>query len=449
MDQNHRTVGGSPMANIKAIVVTTATQRLHHHKMHIALCLVTTILMVAVLAFLPATTPAQWIICIIACCCPLGIAFAPVPMSVISFAVVLLLMFTPGISLSDAGSIIHMLTPLAIGTLAYSTPTRWSIWSLVASIITLLLAFDFRHALSQGEALSLFVFLVLYIVTYASCASIRTIAIDDRQRHRDAELELLQTQQAHQQEVTRFAQMTHDAVTANLSSIFLLAQQHIDTLDTAGNAVHASDRDWQTVRQLSESALASIRSVIRTMNCADEQPRNNQTDDSHDLPLPSRIGIAIEQGQHLLAPHRMHVDVHISGQISSPVCIQSGDEAVTLIGEIFTNLLRHASPDSAPMLTIAYDDDNMSLMQTNALTPKSTRGRGTDQQSPKVAQASASHDGALPQSQSGLVLHRGIIESLGGELRFNSEDETWTLYARIPLHPQRHAADENHNVAAR
>ena len=449
MDQNHRTVGGSPMANIKAIVVTTATQRLHHHKMHIALCLVTTILMVAVLAFLPATTPAQWIICIIACCCPLGIAFAPVPMSVISFAVVLLLMFTPGISLSDAGSIIHMLTPLAIGTLAYSTPTRWSIWSLVASIITLLLAFDPHQALSPGEALSLFVFLALYIVTYAICASIRTITIDDRQRHRDAELELLRTQQAHQQEVTKFAQMTHDAVTANLSSIFLLAQQHIDTLDTAGNAVHASDRDWQTVRQLSESALASIRSVIRTMSSADEQPRNDQTDDSHDLPLPSRIGIAIEQGQHLLAPHRMHVDVHISGQISSPVCIQSGDEAVTLIGEIFTNLLRHASPDSAPMLTIAYDDDNMSLMQTNALTPKSTRGRGTDQQSPKVAQASASHDGALPQSQSGLVLHRGIIESLGGELRFNSEDETWTLYARIPLHPQRHAADENHNVAAR
>ena len=448
MDENHRTVGGSPMANIKTIV-TTATQRLHHHKMHIALCLVTTILMAAVLTFFPATTPARWIICIIACCCPLGIAFAPVPMSVISFAVVLLLMFTPGISLSDAGSIIHMLTPLAIGTLAYSTPTRWSIWSLVVSIITLLLAFDPRHALSQGEALSFFVLLVLYIVTYASCASIRAIAIDDRQRHRDAELELLRTQQAHQQEVTKFAQMTHDAVTANLSSIFLLAQQHIDTLDTAGNAVHASDGDWQTVRQLSESALASIRSVIRTMNSADEQPRDDQTDDSRDLPLPSRIGIAIEQGQHLLAPHRMHVDVHISGQISSPVCVQSGDEAVTLIGEIFTNLLRHASPDSAPMLTIAYDDDNMSLMQTNALTPKSTRGRGTDQQSPKVAQASASHDGALPQSQSGLALHRGIIESFGGELRFNSEDETWTLYARIPLHPQSHAADENHNVAAR
>lgn len=58
--------------------------------------LVATILMAAVLTFLPATTPTQWIICIIACCCPLGIAFAPVPMSVISFAVVLLLMFTPG-----------------------------------------------------------------------------------------------------------------------------------------------------------------------------------------------------------------------------------------------------------------------------------------------------------------------------------------------------------------
>lgn len=315
---------------------------------------------------------------------------------------------------------------------------------------------------------------MLYIVTYASCASIRTIAIDDRQRHRDAELELLRTQQAHQHEVTKFAQMTHDAVTANLSSIFLLAQQHIDAIDAVGatgvissaagatygatddaaakiasNAASASEEDWRTVRQLSESALASIRSVIRTMNSADEQPRNDQTDDSHDLPLPSRIGIAIEQGQHLLTPHRMHVDVHISGQISSPVCVQSGDEAVTLIGEIFTNLLRHASPDSAPMLTITYDDDNMSLMQTNALAHKGTRGRGTDQQSPKVAQASASHDGALPRSQSGLLLHRGIIESLGGELRFNSEDETWTLYARIPLHPQSHAADENHNVAAR
>lgn len=428
MDENHRTV-------ISNTIATVIPQRLRHHKLHVALCLVTTILMIAVLAFFPAQTPMQWMACVIACCCPLGIAFAPVPMSVISFAVVLLLMFTPGISLSDAGSIIHMLTPLAIGTLAYSTPTQWSIWGLVTSIVTLLLAFDPREALSQGDALSFFVLLALYIVTYAICASIRTIAIDDRQRHRDAELELLRTQQAHQQEVTKFAQMTHDAVTANLSSIFLLAQQHIDTLDTADNAAHASDGDWQTVRQLSESALASIRSVIRTMNSADEQPRNDQTDDSRGLPLPSRIGIAIEQGQHLLAPHHMHVDVHISGQISSPVCVQSGDEAVKLIGEVFTNLLRHASPDSAPMLTIAYDDDNMSLMQTNALTPKSTRGRGTDQQSQKVAQASASHDGALPQSQSGLALHRGIIESLGGELRFNSEDETWTLYARIPLHP--------------
>ncbi len=444
MDENHRTVGSSPMANIKTMIVTTAEQRLHHHKMHIALCLVATILMAAVLTFLPATTPAQWIICIIACCCPLGIAFAPVPMSVISFVVVLLLMFTPGISLSDAGSIIHMLTPLAIGTLAYSTPTQWSIWGLVASIVTLLLAFDPREALSQGDALSFFVLLALYIVTYAMCASIRTITIDDRQRHRDAELELLQTQQAHQREVTRFAQMTHDAVTANLSSIFLLAQQHIDAIDTAGatgaiTTAAASEEDWRTVRQLSESALASIRSVIRTMNSADEQPRDDQTDDSRDLPLPSRIGIAIEQGQHLLAPHRMHVDVHISGQISSPVSAQSGDEAVTLIWEIFTNLLRHASPDSAPMLAITYDDDNMSLMQTNALASKGTRGRGTDQQSLEVAQASASHDDALPRSQSGLLLHRSIIESLGGELRFNSEDETWTLYARIPLHPDTQA----------
>ncbi|MCF2561590.1 hypothetical protein I6E06_03755 [Bifidobacterium boum] len=459
MDENHRTV-------ISNTISTIIPQRLRHHKLHVALCLVTTILMIAVLAFFPAKTPVQWMACVIACCCPLGIALAPVPMSVISFAVVLLLIFTPGISLSDAGSIIHMLTPLAIGTLAYSTPTRWSIWSLVASIITLLLAFDFRHALPQGEALSLFVFLVLYIVTYASCASIRTIAIDDRQRHRDAELELLQTQQAHQQEVTRFAQMTHDAVTANLSSIFLLAQQHIDAIDAAGatnainadddatygatddaagdaaaniagNAAATSEQDWRTVRQLSESALASIRSVIRTMNSADEQPRNDQTDDSRDLPLPSRIGIAIEQGQHLLVPHHMHVDVHMSGQISSPspICARSGDEAVTLVGEIFTNLLRHASPDSAPMLTITYDDDNMSLMQTNALTPQKTSKRGTERQSPGMPQTEATHDGTLPQSQSGLALHRDIIESLGGELRFNSEDGTWTLYARIPLHP--------------
>lgn len=444
MDENHRTVGGSSMANIKTMIVPRAMQRLHHHKMHIALCIVTTILMVAVLAFLPATTPAQWIICIIACCCPLGIAFAPVPMSVISFAIVLLLMFTPGISLSDAGSIIHMLTPLAIGTLAYSTPTQWSIWGLVTSIVTLLLAFDPREALSQGDVLSFFVLLALYIVTYAMCASIRTITIDDRQRHRDAELELLQTQQAHQREVTRFAQMTHDAVTANLSSMFLLAQQHIDASSTPRNAdVMQEEQDWRTVRQLSESALASIRSVIRTMNTLDEHPQDNPDNGLHDLPLPSRVGIAIEQGKHLLVPHHMHVDVHVSGQISSPTCAQSSDEAVTLIGEIFTNLLRHASPDSAPVLTITYDDDTMSLMQTNALTSESTRKHGTDQQSPKVAQASASHDGTLPRSQSGLLLHRGVIESLGGELRFNSEDETWTLYARIPLHPDVQAKERS------
>ena len=407
MDENHRTVGGSPMANIKTMIAPRTTQRLHHHKMHIALCLVATILMAAVLTFLPATTPTQWIICIIACCCPLGIAFAPVPMSVISFAVVLLLMFTPGISLSDAGSIIHMLTPLAIGTLAYSTPTQWSVWGLVTSIVTLLLAFDPREALSQGDALSFFVLLALYIVTYAMCASIRTIAIDDRQRHRDAELELLQTQQAH---------------------------QRIDMLDTAGKTADASDEDWRTVRQLSESALASIRSVIRTMNASDERPEDHHGA-LHNLPLPQRIGIAIEQGQHLLAPHHMHVDVHTSGQISSPACTRSGDEAVTLIGEIFTNLLRHASPDSAPMLTISYDDDNMSLMQTNALTHKNTRRHGTGRQSPEASQGPAASGDALPRSQSGLLLHRGVIESLGGELRFNSEDETWTLYARIPLHP--------------
>lgn len=454
MDENHRTVSGSSMANLKTAIMTTAARRLHHHKLHIALCLVTAILMVAVLVFLPAKAPVQWTICIIACCFPLGIAFAPVPMSVVSFAIVLLLIATPGLSLSEAGSIVYMLTPLAVGTLAYSAPARWSIWSLVASIITLLLAFGPHTALSQGDALSFFVFLALYIVTYAICTSIRTIAIDDRQRHRDAELELLRTQQAHQQEVTQFAQMAHDAVTANLSSMFLLAQQHLDAIDAAGatNAIHAADdatygttddaaatseQDWRTVRQLSESALASIRSVIRTMNSADEQPHNDQTDDSRDLPLPSRIGIAIEQGQHLLVPHHMHVDVHMSGQISSPspICTRSGDEAVTLVGEIFTNLLRHASPDSAPMLTITYDDDNMSLMQTNALTPQTTPRRGTERQSPGTAQTEATHDDALPQSQSGLALHRDIIESLGGELRFNSEDGTWTLYARIPLHP--------------
>lgn len=56
------------------------------------------------------------------------------------------------------------------------------------------------------------------------------------------------------------------------------------------------------------------------------------------------------------------------GRYHLPPAHGQATEAVTLIGEIFTNLLRHASPDSAPMLTISYDDDNMSLMQTNALT---------------------------------------------------------------------------------
>ena len=437
MDENHRTVGGSPMANIKTMIAPRTTQRLHHHKMHIALCLVATILMAAVLTFLPATTPTQWIICIIACCCPLGIAFAPVPMSVISFAVVLLLMFTPGISLSDAGSIIHMLTPLAIGTLAYSTPTQWSVWGSCHFDRHLAAGpFDPREAALARGTRSLLRAARPCTSSRSGCARpSRTIAIDDRQRHRDAELELLQTQQAHQREVTRFAQMTHDAVTASLSSIFLLAQQHIDMLDTAGKTADASDEDWRTVRQLSESALASIRSVIRTMNASDERPEDHLDGALHNLPLPQRIGIAIEQGQHLLAPHHMHVDVHTSGQISSPACTRSGDEAVTLIGEIFTNLLRHASPDSVPMLTISYDDDNMSLMQTNALTHKNTRRHGTGRQSPEASQGPAASGDALPRSQSGLLLHRGVIESLGGELRFNSEDETWTLYARIPLHP--------------
>ena len=87
------------------------------------------------------------------------------------------------------------------------------------------------------------------------------------------------------------------------------------------------------------------------------------------------------------------------------------------------------------MLTISYDDDNMSLMQTNALTHKNTRRHGTGRQSPEASQGPAASGDALPRSQSGLLLHRGVIESLGGELRFNSEDETWTLYARIPCTP--------------
>ena len=68
MDENHRTV-------ISNTISTVIPQRLRHHKLHVALCLVTTILMIAVLAFFPAKTPVQWMACVIACCCPLGIAF--------------------------------------------------------------------------------------------------------------------------------------------------------------------------------------------------------------------------------------------------------------------------------------------------------------------------------------------------------------------------------------
>ena len=318
MDENHRTVGGSPMANIKTMIAPRTTQRLHHHKMHIALCLVATILMAAV---------------------------PDVPPRNDTHTVDHLhhrLLLPAGHRLRTGTDVRHLIRrgtatdvhprDIAIGCRLHHSHAHTAghrharvfdthpMVGLGSCHFDRHLAAGFRpprSALAGGRA-SFFVLLALYIITYAMCASIRTIAIDDRQRHRDAELELLQTQQAHQREVTRFAQMTHDAVTASLSSIFLLAQQHIDMLDTAGKTADASDEDWRTVRQLSESALASIRSVIRTMNASDERPEDHLDGALHNLPLPQRIGIAIEQGQHLLAPHHMHVDVHTSGQISSP-----------------------------------------------------------------------------------------------------------------------------------
>lgn len=205
----------------------------------------------------------------------------------------------------------------------------------------------------------------------------------------------------------QLAIMMHDTLSNDLTFIAMLARRHQD--DTNPDA----RRDWWNVFERSQRAFAQTHEIIALLAGDPCAPHG-----SDGTPY-ERIQVAIDQTSHELAALGYHGETVCDG-VPCAVSPEAEHEALSLIRELGTNIVRHAAPgDDVYSLWVTLNADDIVIRQTNDIP--------TSKQVPPLTEAE--------RSGRGLAMHRDRITRLGGILRARREDGLWLVFASIPCHP--------------
>ena len=253
---------------------------------------------------------------------------------------------------------------------------------------------------------------------------------------------------------------THDGVTGTLSFIAFVAQKHMAE-NGAESEVVVCDKsssmpdcasDWEAVNKAALDALDDVHAVIRLLG----KPLLNDTEDDvtdavvHDVADESKRDAAPSTGASTLTEGMMEGSLiemitracasgdsrlsRLGFRGSSAVRLDrfsackkpdDMDEISTLtdlIGELYTNISKHADKRIPYYLTVSSERCNVVIVQSN----------GVAQHDGGEAVQRANEPRRPSGLQQGLSLHRKHIEDIGGTMNGAIEDGEWTLYIRIP-----------------
>lgn len=202
--------------------------------------------------------------------------------------------------------------------------------------------------------------------------------------------------QRHVEERTRlrndYAQSLHDAVSSELTSIALLAQQGLEEED--------HELIFNTLEQQAGSALENVHTIITSLI------KNTPTQQSILLIDAIKKGDRRLQqlgytGKSIISDINITHSQAISSQLLSEI-----------IREIYTNITRHCHPDHKTyILQIKVEDDVIIIKQSNPISKSSE----------------------TLYSGYGLSLIRQMIQDNGGTLSYSREKE-WNITIMVPLY---------------
>lgn len=232
------------------------------------------------------------------------------------------------------------------------------------------------------------------------------------------------------------ASKAHDSVTGMLSFIAFTAQNNMAHSSHTGD--NADTTDWAEVNQAALNALDNVHAIIRLL---DQQPREGvQTvNDASDVQeqradnmrdtvftLIAKTCAEGDRRLHLLGFQGEAIIHRLSEKSDEPAdnlsdSYLTNENLTNLITELYTNISKYADKSELYYLTITWDCDELTIMQSNGvlLSRKNADEHGTTADMPGLHQ--------------GLTLHRRNIERLGGTVNSCIEDGEWTLYIRIPF----------------
>lgn len=289
---------------------------------------------------------------------------------------------------------------LALGLIAFDYQPKYT-WAalLVVSLLFIgnnLIAFNKEYPLFLSNTISM---LMSTSIAWFIGLFLRLHKEKDHLLEVQHKQEIRAQQIREEEQHLALARNLHDAITCDLSEIILISQNR------SSSDVDHSQPDYSDIERLGVHALTNIRMLIKTLN--------GYTGEQQQAPFESSFRKTIVQHENDLALQGFHGNITMHGTVFPHIGKNRAEEIVSLLNEIFANILRHASKASRYELIININDDLLTITQTNS----------TDTQAQR----------RMPHSGFGLQLHRKAVTSYGGTLQYSCEDGEWVLHVSLPL----------------
>lgn len=196
----------------------------------------------------------------------------------------------------------------------------------------------------------------------------------------------------------------HDSIAGNLTYMAIVLDGFM--LD----AENPSDKhEMRKLRTLVVETLHEVRDVVDMMHGSDRQESKQ---DEHAY-LAELRGIG-EQGDAFLRELGFHGQTKIEIDNLNNLDGNYVREILSLVHELYTNIVVHGSPEGTYYIAVGVHDDNW--VHVDSVNDVSLRSLFPDK----------------PLSKKGLALHKRWIESVGGFARTSSEGDTWHFHACFP-----------------
>lgn len=197
----------------------------------------------------------------------------------------------------------------------------------------------------------------------------------------------------------------HDTVTNDLSYVITVA-----TTRSLDSVSEEELRTLNAIAERSQDAFAKTHEVIDVLTVRDH--RRNPANST--LALQQELKSIANTEETRLSKLGLIGNTTVNdGSFSTTIARQLHQEITGLVYEVYANLRRHCVPPADYTVIMNIQDSTFTLTAMNTLSEKT-----------------------MPISQTsgkGLRLHQDIIKSIGGELTFQKDHDTWTIHAVIPL----------------